>query len=279
MLCAGWMRISLRQIMRRVVDCARASLVQPRANCDAPVTWRCTAQIGLGSFGSGVGWPNSLPVCPESLFKVLWEINLRLILGFCALLFVLASASCAVSKGAITSYVEPTYQAGSIKRLAILSIRNASRAPAEARAINVKVTQAIVAKNPSIEVVSPAAALEAINGAGLAKDWADYLNDYYTSGIANRVILERIAKALSVDAIMQGQLVNVHQEDGNGWSKLGVTRVTVSYSIVEVATAKQIWEATADGIKTTSTEFEAAPPIAEAIQIAIDKILQNIPNL
>lgn len=190
-----------------------------------------------------------------------------------------AVASCAVNRGTINSYVEPTYQQGSIKKIAVFSIRNAGRAPAEARDINVKIAQAIVAKNPSVEIVSPAAALKIINDAGLADKWADFVEDYYTSGIANKVILKEIAKSLNVDAVMQGQLVNVWQQDGNGWDQKGTTRITVSFSIVEATSAKQIWEASADGIKGNATEFGPAPPIADAIKLAIDKIVENIPLL
>jgi len=184
--------------------------------------------------------------------------------------------SCATNRGTINSYVEPTYTQGSIKRLALFSIRNAGRAPAEARDINVKIAQAIVAKNPSVEIMAPSASLSAINDAGLAAQWADFVEDYYTSGIANKVVLQEIATALKVDAVLQGQLVNVWQQDGGGMQK-ATTRITVNFSIVEAATAKVVWEATADGIRAKGTK--TAPPIADAIKLAVDKIVENLPLL
>lgn len=201
--------------------------------------------------------------------------SLRIAFFFLALASV---SSCAVNRGTINSYVEPTYLQGSIKRLAVLAIRNAGRAPSEARDINVKIIQAISAKNAGVEIVSPAAALRAINEAGLANKWADFIEDYYTSGIANKAILVEISKALNVDAIMQGQLVHVFQQDGNGWDTTGTTRITVSFSIIEVSTAKPVWEASSDGVKINAAGM-VAPPVADAIGLAIEKIAANLPLL
>ena len=151
-------------------------------------------------------------------------------------------------------------------------------APSEARDINVKIIQAISAKNAGVEIVSPAAALRAINEAGLANKWADFIEDYYTSGIANKAILVEISKALNVDAIMQGQLVHVFQQDVNGWDTTGTTRITVSFSIIEVSTAKPVWEASSDGVKINAAGM-VAPPVADAIGLAIEKIAANLPLL
>lgn len=200
-------------------------------------------------------------------------------IGCASAVLVLLCSACGISRGTINSYVEPTYQQGSVKRIALFPIRNAGRAPSEARDINVKIAQAVGAKNPSVEIVAPATSVRTINDAGLADKWASFVEDYYTSGIANKVILKELATALNVDAILQGQLVNVVQQDGNNWSTKGQTRITVNFSILETDTGKQIWEASADGIKGNVTEFESAPPIAEAINLAIAKIVENIPAL
>ena len=187
--------------------------------------------------------------------------------------------SCAINRGTINSYVDPTYTQGAITRLAVFSIRNAGRAPSEARRINAELARAISEKNPEIEVVAPSAALRGINEANLAKEWADFVEDYYTSGIANQVLLTKVAEALGVEAVLQGQLENVFQQDGNGWDQRGVTRITISFSIVEAATGKRIWEAASDGIRGNATEFGPAPPVADAIETAMAKILANLPTL
>ena len=77
---------------------------------------------------------------------------------------------------------------------------------------------------------------------------------------------------------MQGQLVHVFQQDGNGWDTTGTTRITVSFSIIEVSTAKPVWEASSDGVKINAAGM-VAPPVADAIGLAIEKIAANLPLL
>ena len=192
---------------------------------------------------------------------------------------LLLFTGCSISKGTINSYIEPTYSQGSIKRLAVFSVRNARFAPSEARQINKQIIQALVAKNPNLEIVSPSEALRKINDSDLAHKWADFVEDYYTSGIANKSILADVARSLNVDGVLQGQLVNVRQADGNNWNIKGNTRITISFSIVETHTAKTVWEATSDGIKGNATVSSPAPPIADALALAIEKITANIPLL
>lgn len=203
-------------------------------------------------------------------------MKLKLILGIVGILIV---SGCAVNKGTINSYIEPTYKNGEIKSVAVFSIRNARFAPSEARTVNRKIIQALSAKNPNVRIVSPSEALRKINDSDLAEEWADFVEDYYTSGIANQKILQKVSSVLNVDAVMQGQLLTVSQSDGAfGYTK-AQSRITLSFSIIETKTAKPIWEASADGIKGSYTTVAEAPPLIEAINLAVDKIVDNVPNL
>jgi len=136
-------------------------------------------------------------------------------------------------------------------------------------------------KNPNVIIIPPSKSLRMINDAGLASEWANFVEDYYTSGIADKVVLAKLAKALNADAIFQGQLVNVYQRDGGGFgsSVRGLTRITLGFSIVETKTAKTIWEASSDGILGTSNSYGEAPPIKDAIDLAMKKVKDNIPSL
>jgi len=96
-------------------------------------------------------------------------------------------------------------------------MRNAKFAPSEARQLNRQLNQEMNKKNPNVIIIPPSKALRMINDSGLASEWANFVEDYYTSGIADKVVLSKIAKALSVDAIFQGQLVKVYQRDGEGF--------------------------------------------------------------
>jgi len=193
---------------------------------------------------------------------------------------IIMFTGCAIKKGTINSYIDPTYDRGSIQSIAMFPIRNAKFAPAEARQLNKELTQNILKKNPDIEIIAPSKALRMINESGLASDWADFVEDYYTSGIADKKVLSKIAKALKVDAVFQANLVKIYQVDGGGTGsrQKALTRVTLNFSIVEIRTAKTIWEATADGIRGTGY-YSEAPPVKDAIDLAMKKIKINIPNL
>jgi hypothetical protein len=196
----------------------------------------------------------------------------------------------AVNTGKINSYVEVSSNPGSIKQVAIFSIRDVHFEPSESRQlnnrivnsmsgqINNKIINSITSKNPEITIISSSASLRKINGSGLASEWNDFVEDYYNSGIANKKILYKISNSLGVDAVLLGQLISVYQSDGNGWDTTGTTIVTVMYSILEVSTAMTIWEVTADGMVKREMDM-AAPPISEAIDMAIEKITQNVPRL
>lgn len=202
------------------------------------------------------------------------------LLGIVSLIIVLF-IGCSVKRGTINSYIEPTYNSGAIKSIAMFPIRNAKFAPSEARQINKVLSQAMHKKNPNITIVAPSKALRLINESGLASEWANFVSDYYTSGIADRKVLSKFAKALNVDAIFQGQMFNIVQADASDFVS-STTRVSVSFSIVETKTAKVIWEATSDGIrKEDKGLFDGgeAVPIKEALDLAIDKIKENIPLL
>lgn len=200
----------------------------------------------------------------------------KLIVGILTL-FILGG--CAVSKGTINSFVEPTYQTGAIKSVAVFSIRNARFAPSEARTVNRKIIQALSKKNPGIKIVSPSEALRKINESDLAENWADFVEDYYTSGIANQNILQKVSTVLGVDAVMQGQMLTVNQRDSAAGYLKAQSRVTMSFSIIETKTAKPIWEASADGIKGSATTMSEAPPLIEAINLAVNKVVENVPKL
>jgi hypothetical protein len=202
------------------------------------------------------------------------------LLGMITLLSILF-LGCSVSRGTINSYIEPTYNSGAIKSIAMFPIRNARFAPSEARQINKVLIQAMNKKNPKVNIVAPSKALRMINESGLASEWANFVEDYYTSGIADKKVLSKFAKALKVDAIFQGSMFNIVQADASDFVS-STTRVSVSFSVVETKTAKVIWESTSDGIrKEDKTMFGGgeAVPIKEALDLAIAKIKDNMPLL
>lgn len=184
---------------------------------------------------------------------------------------------CAVSSASINTYVEPGFNGSSLNRIAIFPIRNTKIAPSEAQQLNRDISQAINKRKPSMVIVSSAEAINVLNEKGLADEWARFIDNYNASGIPNAGVLKDIGQALGVDAILQGEIVNIQQRDGVYGGNKGTTRVTVRYSMMGVQSGKLLWEASSDGLRATSTTVEPAPPIIEAIKLAQQKILETLP--
>ena len=195
------------------------------------------------------------------------------------ILFIIVS--CAVQKATINTYVDPNYQSGRINKIAVFPIRNTRLAPSESQQINRKISMALKQRNAQIEIMSSAEAIRLLNDYDLADDWAVFLDNYVTSGVPDSKILGEIGNALNVDAILQGEIVNIFQEDGQvGYGgNRGTTRVTVRFTMLDVKDGKLIWESSSDGIKGTATKLESAPPIIDAVNLAVDKILTSLPPI
>lgn len=193
-----------------------------------------------------------------------------------ASLCVLSFCSCATHRATINSYTDPNFNAGA-RSLAIFPIRNARLAPSEAQQLNRMISQELTRRRPSLKLVSPAEVVRLLNEKGLAEDWANFLEDYSSSGVPNVETLQRIGEAVRVDVIYQAEIVNVFQQDGQYGGNKGRTRVTVRATMLDTKRGTLVWEATSDGIRGTATTMESAPPIYECIELALQKILSTLP--
>lgn len=193
---------------------------------------------------------------------------------------VLTLASCAATHSAtISSYVDPTHQRGVIQSIAIFPVVNTRMAPSEAQQVNRRVSFVIHQRDPQIQLMSSVEAVDRLNDYGLADDWAVFLQNYVSSGVPDATVLGEIGGALGVEAIIQGEVLNVYQHDGDGEGRKGVTRVTVRFSMLDCLNGKLLWEASSDGLRETAFggTVAHAPPVIEAIELAVDKILESLP--
>lgn len=190
------------------------------------------------------------------------------------------AAGCGTSKASINTYADPSADFTTIQSISVFPMRNTSFAPAEARVMNRRITQVIAQRNPTVEILGPAEANDRLNDHGLADDYAAFLVNYVSSGIPDRGMLGQFGAALGTDAIMQAEIVQVVQEDaqaGYGGHK-GYTRVTVRFSMLDCRNGRVLWEASSDGRRATAGNWGDAPPIIEAVELAVDKILDNMPR-
>ena len=184
---------------------------------------------------------------------------------------------CAASSASINTFIEPGLDISQLHRIAVFPVRNTAIVPSEARQLNRDISQAINRRKPSIVIISSAEVIDVLNQKGLVDEWARFIDTYNSSGIPNSGLLKEIGSALGVDAILQGEVLNIHQVDGVYGGNKGTTRVTVRYSMIGVSEGKLLWEASSDGFRTTVTTVEPAPPLIQAIKLAQDKILSTLP--
>jgi hypothetical protein len=145
--------------------------------------------------------------------------------------------------------------------------------------MNRRIAEGLVQRNSSLKVVAGPEAVSLLNEKDLADDWARFLENYVTSGVPDANSLSRIGQALGVDAIIQGEMVEVLQEDGRFGRNEGTTRVTLRLTMLAVEDGRLLWEASSDGLRKTASAAEDAPPVIEAVLLAVDKIVENLPEL
>jgi hypothetical protein len=184
---------------------------------------------------------------------------------------------CATSSSSINTYIDPDYNGANIQRLAIFPIKSTYLTPSESQQLHRDLSQAINKKKPSLVILGSAEANDILNKKVLTDKWALFLDNFVGSEIPNAGVLKEIGDTLGVDAIIQCEIVNVQQTNGVYGGNKGTTRVTLRYSIMGVRSGKLLWQASSDGLCTTGTTVEYAPPIIEAVKRAHDKILSTLP--
>jgi hypothetical protein len=191
----------------------------------------------------------------------------------------LSSPGCATRRATINSYIDPSFTPGSVRSVAILPMQNARLAAMQAQTVNGRIATMLSTRNPSLEIVSDRESVARLNEAELADDWAQFLANYQTSGVPDASVIRRVGSAMRVDAVMQGELLDIEQRDGVYGGTRGQTIVTVRYMLLGTSSGNMLWEGTSQGIRQTATTLESAPDLLEAIDLAVDRIVLDLPRM
>lgn len=194
--------------------------------------------------------------------------------SICILLACLALLLSSCQSAKLESFVNPGYDARSLTKVAILPISNTRLSAGQASEVVSSFTKAVQARNSKLELVSASEAIEALNNANKADLWSDFLRNYSAGGIPNTNTLKEVAGLLGVDGIIQGTIIEIKQEDSNGFS-YPMTRVVLRYTMFSGRDGSVLWEITGDG--SIQPYAYRAVPVFEALKLANDKVLQNLP--
>ena len=198
------------------------------------------------------------------------RLTFGLLVAFCA------SSGCTTTHNTRT-YTDPSIGTKKISSLAILPVLNAPLAQSESIRMNRELAQAVSRRNPSLQILGPAESVEKLNSSGLVEDYDRYVVGLAQSGIPNKATLAKIGVALGVDAIMQGQLLGLHQQDGQfGWRQ-GSTTFALRYSIVSTRDGMLLWETVEEIRKRRQTTLSSSPQLQEVLPEAMQAVMQSIP--
>ncbi len=197
------------------------------------------------------------------------------ILFFIGILFLQLLPGCVTRRATLQTFIDPSIQTTAVKTVAVFQMRNTAFSPGETMEMDRTITQAFVQKNGSVKIIGTTEAGTMINNANLASEFSGFLGDFENSGIANTVFLNKI-KNLGIDAILQGRLFEVKQDD---WARqrLAHTSLLIRYTILNTSNGKILWEGTSKADMEWYKRF--APSIYEVAQIAQQKIISVIPSL
>lgn len=192
----------------------------------------------------------------------------------------LVLAACATSEATIDTYRNPSYRIADVRSLAILPLRGEHVTPVEAQKLTRALADSIGQDAPALRVVGPSRVVSLMNEHELTDRYVSFVRDYSQTGVPDVEFLGDLGEALDSQAMMLGQVLEVRQQDGSttflGGSK-GTTRISLRFTMLD-SRGEVLWEATGDGLRRSARNGDAAPPVAEAVQLAMGTIIANRPT-
>lgn len=209
-----------------------------------------------------------------SKMKTKSSVNFVLMV-FASLLLI---SRCSPSRVTLKTFVDPSLQSNSIKSIVAFPLRNMALSPGEGLELDRSVTQAFFKKNPNVKIMGTSEATLKLNEYSLVEDYTHFLEDFEHSGIPNTAILKKIGDKLGVDAILQGRLSDIKQNDAS-YGVSASTSLSLRYTLLNTLNGNTIWEGTSNARLDKTPAWSKAPPLYEVIEIAHKKILTGMPVL
>ncbi len=182
-------------------------------------------------------------------------------------------AACTTTR--VRSYQDPSLSTTPLSFVAVLPLQNTRLGPRVAIDLNRGVVQALSRRNPKLKIMGPAEAQEKLGTSGLIETYSQFLRDYGTSGLLNKAALAKIGDALGVDAILQGDISQLEQQDGYPYHP-AYTKLTLRHSVVSLQSGVLLWESSAT-VRHETTAFNKAPEIEDVVPTAQSTLVAQMP--
>lgn len=200
------------------------------------------------------------------------------ILACSAFLFL----SCSTLSSSQRSFIDPSYQKGQISKLAIFPLRNSRILPGESNEIIREMTLTINSSNQSIEIINSQNVIDLLSENNETENFSNFLRDYAASGIANKKYLLKLGDLLNCDAILQGEILDIVQQNGHYPGVMAVTSVTLRWYILSTQNGSVIWESSCSISKNPegmASVWTPPVPIVDVIREAQAIVIKTIPEL
>jgi hypothetical protein len=139
--------------------------------------------------------------------------------------------------------------------------------------------RAFIAANPHVVVTDAAVSARTLSDASLVERYGAFLQRYTITGIPNPQLLADMGSALHVDAIIQGEVIEIVQRHELLDVQDGETLVTIRYRMTGTRTASILWEGTGHAAAGKKELVRRVPPLSELIATAEQEVIKVVPKL
>lgn len=213
------------------------------------------------------------------------------------LLAVMLGGGCAHRPGSLETYTTPELRQQAISSVALMPIRDIWLTPEEGGKLDGVLAQMVENEYPQIRVRDAGEVSNLLDQLTLKTRWQNYYDDYSIRGVPDTALIALVGEALGVDAIIQGELVDVrlsaasNQEvlenlppqdrtelpDSSARPISGTVNVQFSMAMFGVGVRDLVWQASAGGETKTSDNPTGDLPISVAAREAIARISKALP--
>lgn len=198
----------------------------------------------------------------------------RLLLLMAAVL--LAGTGCAKSEASIASSTSDALASSRLNSLAILPVP--ALEGASASELSLAVGRQISAESNDIRLVGPSDSRSRIEQNELTADWRALTETLSMESAPSAEIVAGLGRSLNVDAILQGVVYDIDNRQHAAFGNRGKIELTVRVVLLQTTTGEILWEARSRAVKEAETTF-ANPSMDEALELAINEILESFPTL
>ena len=200
----------------------------------------------------------------------------RKLILFTGALFLFSLESCAPTKATFNSTASPDISQEKISSIAIMPFTGIKDDKTSLGNIDTTAMNALEKKKIKIKITGSYKVDSTLNNK-LLKDWDDFSSSYIQGKNANGKLVSSIGKIFKVDGIIRGKVSNIVQNNAEYGAKFGDTKITLVINMFSSSTGKLLWTASSRGTVGTLTTNDPAPPVIDAVVVAVKKIFLNFP--